>query len=112
MTDTPSLILFFAFGAIFCAGIAFFLYRRQASTLQLSNSMLSKRISELEIQLTRQAEEFSNQLTTKTREHMNELDRIGRERRQLDEDHLAEIKAKVRGAEDRAFEDWETASGT
>ena len=105
MTDTPSLLLSFVFGVIVCAGIAYFLFKRHSSALQFSNAAQSERIGELEAQLTRQAEDFSIQLTAKTREHMNELDRLARERRQLDEDHMNEIKAKVRETEARAYED-------
>lgn len=104
MANASPLILSFVFGAIFCAGIAFFLYRRHASALQSSNIAQSKRICELETQLTSQAEEFSNQLTVKP-EHMTELDRLARERRQSDEDYSGEIKAKVREAETRAYEE-------
>jgi len=95
----------FVFGAIVCAGIAHFLYKRHAAALYLSNDTQSKHISELETKLTHQAEEFSSQLTAKTLEHMSELDRLARERRRLDEDHACEIKAKVREAETRAYKD-------
>lgn len=105
MTDFSLFLPPFVFGALVAAAVAFLLFKRQTTTLLLSNAMHSKRVSELETQLTRQAEEFSNQLAAKTREHMDELERLARERRQLEENHLGAITAKVREAENRGYDE-------
>lgn len=105
MTDIPLFLLSFITGVLVATAIAFLLFRRQNPALLLSNATLSKRVSDLEAKLTRQSEVFSNQLTSTIREHIDELDRLTRERRQLEENHMSEIKAKVREAEDRAYED-------
>lgn len=105
MTEIHLFILPLIAGALVATVITFFLFRRQASGLLLSNEALSKRVIDLEAQLTQRSEEFSKQLAAKVREHMDELDRLTRERRQLEENHMSEIKAKVREAEDQAYED-------
>lgn len=105
MTDYPSLSLSFVVGVIVAAAVGFLVHRRLVSALHLSSSTSSDRLNELEAQLARQSEGFSRQLSQKAREHMEELDRLARERRQADEDHLAEMKIRVREAEDRGYED-------
>lgn len=105
MPDFSSLSLSFVVGAIFSASVGYLIHRRVVSTLHLSSTTSSGRLIELEAQLARQSEDFSSQLSNKAREHIEELDRLARERRQADENHLAEMKIKVREAEDRGYED-------
>lgn len=105
MTDYSSVVFSIFAGAILSAAVGFFVHRRLVSSLHLSISSNAERLIELESQLARQSEEFCNQRSQKAREHMEELDRLARERRQADESHLAEMKKKVREAEDRGYED-------
>jgi hypothetical protein len=105
MTDFSIPLLSFLVGSFGTAAIAYFLHGRQSSALLQLNATFVGRISELEVQSSRRAEEASNQRTAMIRAHSDELDRVARERRQLEEDQLNELKVKVREAQDRAFED-------
>ena len=60
---------------------------------------------ELEHQFARQAEELNSQLAAKTRSHSEELERNSRERRDIQDQYLAELKIKVRESEDRGYEE-------
>lgn len=105
MAEYISLALSFVVGAIITASVGLLVHRRLVVALHLSRSASSDRLVELEGQLARQSEEFFSQLSQKAKEHMEELDRLARERRQADENHIAEMKLKVREAEDRGYED-------
>lgn len=105
MNNIPTLLMTLIFGTFTTVTIFYVFHKRQISTILLSNTSLSARVSELEMQLSKQAENHSNQLATIFRTHSDELDRLTRERRQLEGDHLNAINTKVREAQDRAFED-------
>lgn len=94
-------VFMFAAGALIAGALAYFLGKRQASTVDA----VTGRLRELEQQLVRQAEDLNNQIATKSRAHSEELERHSRERRELQEQHLAELKVKVREAEDRGYEE-------
>lgn len=91
----------FVAGALVAGGLAYFVGRRQLSTTESANI----RVRELEQQLTRQAEELNNQIAVKSRSHSEELERNSKERRELQDQYLAELKTKVREAEDRGYEE-------
>ena len=94
-------VLMFVGGALVAGGLAYFVGRRQLSTTESANI----RVRELEQQLTRQAEELNNQIAVKSRSHSEELERNSKERRELQDQYLAELKTKVREAEDRGYEE-------
>lgn len=94
-------VLMFVAGALVAGGLAYFVGRRQLSTTESANI----RVRELEQQLTRQAEELNNQIAVKSRSHSEELERNSKERRELQDQYLAELKTKVREAEDRGYEE-------
>ena len=105
VTDYTLLVVVFIAGMLVALGIGWLLHRRLISGLMFSLSTTSSRLADLESQLARQSEDFSHQLSQKAREHIMELEQLGRERRLIDENHLAEIKQRVREAEDRGYED-------
>jgi hypothetical protein len=94
-------VLMFAAGALIAGGLAYLLGRRQISATESA----SLRVRELEHQFARQAEELNSQLAAKTRSHSEELERNSRERRDIQDQYLAELKIKVRESEDRGYEE-------
>ena len=102
---TAELSLSFLIGCIATLSVSFFLHSRHTIALRLKNKVLDSRIGELECQLNKHTTEFSDSSAAMTRAHSDELDRMMRERRQMEEDHLNQLKAKVREAQDRAFDE-------
>lgn len=94
-------VLMLAAGALIAGGLAYLFGRRQISATESA----SLRVRELEQQLARQAEELNSQIAAKTRSHSEELERNSRERRDIQDQHLAELKIKVRESEDRGYEE-------
>lgn len=94
-------VFMFVVGALVAGALAYLLSKRQLSTLESAHA----RVREVEQQLARQAEELNNQIATKSRAHSQELERHSLERRELQDQQLAELKIKVREAEDRGYEE-------
>lgn len=99
--DSLMPVLLFAAGALATGGLAYFLGRKQLKAIEA----ISSRSRELELQLIRQAEDFNSRIEAKSRSHSEELERSSKERRELQDQHLAELKTRLREAEDRGYEE-------